>query len=75
MAFKGRVPEKGTAQWKRNEKVISSNPALRRARDISEGFSGNSTATTGSRVGGASDAYKEGWERIFGNKKDLDDES
>ncbi len=73
MAFKGKVPEKGTAQWKRNESAIARNPILRRARDISEGFSGNSTSLTGSRVGGASDAYKEGWDRIFGNKDNKDD--
>lgn len=73
MAFKGRVPEKGTTQWKRNEREIARNPVLRRARDISEGFSGNSTSTTGSRVGGASEAYKDGWDRIFGSKKDSDE--
>jgi hypothetical protein len=72
MAFKGKIPEKGSAQWKRNESVIARNPALRRAREVSEGFSGNSTATTGSRVGGASEAYKDGWDRIFGNKKEDD---
>jgi hypothetical protein len=47
---------------------------LRAARDQAEGFNPNSTSSgVGTRVGGASDAYKDGWDRIFG-KKDQKDE-
>lgn len=66
MAFKGRTPRRGSEQWKRNEKIINTNPTLKRMRDESEGFTRSTVA--GSRVGGASEAYKEGWDRIFGRK-------
>lgn len=66
MAFKGRVPPKNSSQWKANEKIINSNPTLKRMRDESEGFT--RSTVSGSRVGGASEAYKEGWDRIFGKK-------
>jgi len=61
-------PPKNSAQWKKNEKIINETPVLKQARDISEGFSGRGSVSSGSRVGGASDAYKDGWDRIFGNK-------
>ena len=31
-------PEKGTARWKQNEKIINENPVLKQARDISQGL-------------------------------------
>ena len=71
MAFKGRVPPKNSSQWKANEKIINSNPTLKRMRDESEGFT--RSTVSGSRVGGASEAYKDGWDRIFGSKKDSDE--
>jgi hypothetical protein len=65
-----KPPEKNTSEWKRNEKIINDTPALRDLRDISEGFT-----PRGSR--GAthlpSQAYKDGWDAIFG-KKDKSDE-
>ncbi len=70
MALKGDIPPKNSSEWKRNEKIINNNPTLKRMRDQSEGFT--RSTTSGSRVGGASDAYKEGWDRIFG-KKDQDE--
>lgn len=57
-------PEKGTAAWKRNEKIINENKTLRDARDMSEGFK----PTSGIKTPACSPEYKAGWERIFGNK-------
>jgi hypothetical protein len=70
----GRAPEKNTSEWRRNEKIINDTPALKSLRDISEGFTPSSAS--GSRVAGGSEAYKAGWDRIFGNKdpEDLQDE-
>jgi hypothetical protein len=70
MAFKGKIPKKDSPQWKQNEKIINSNPTLKRMRDQSEGFT--RSTVSGSRVGGASEAYKDGWDRIFGNKDSED---
>ena len=74
MAFKGNIPDKGSAQWKRNEKIINENPVLRSVRDKSEGFSGKSTGTTGGWT--PSEEYKNNYDAIFGkkDKKDLDNE-
>lgn len=64
---KSNIPEKGSSQWKKNEKLIAKDPALRAARDVSEGFRpGSGIVSTGN-----SQAYKDGWDRIFG-KKDAD---
>ena len=68
---KSPVPQKDSAQWRKNESLIARDPVLRQARDISEGF--KPSTTSGSRVAGGSDAYKAGWDRIFGNKKDSDE--
>ena len=70
MAFKGNTPKKGSEQWKRNEKIISQTPALRKMRDQSEGFSGTSSGTGGWTP---SEAYKNNYDAIFG-KKDKQDE-
>ena len=66
MAFKGKIPEKNSNQWKANEKIINSNPTLKSMRDQSEGFT--RSTVSGSRVAGGSDAYKSGWDAIWGNK-------
>ena len=65
MTFKGRIPEKGSSQWKRNEKIITQNPTLRKMRDQSEGFSGTSSGTGGWTP---SEAYKNNYDAIFGKK-------
>jgi hypothetical protein len=71
---KGDIPKKNSPQWVKNESIIAKTPMLRAARDQAEGFNPNSTSSgAGARGGGASDAYKDGWDRIFG-KKDLKDE-
>ena len=66
---KSAVPEKNSKQWRKNESLIAKDPVLREARDISEGFRPSSA---GSRVAGGSQAYKDGWDRIFG-KQDEDE--
>lgn len=72
MAFKGNTPEKGSRQWQKNEKIINENPVLRKARDISEGFSGNSSASTSGWT--PTEAYKANYDAIFRKpKKDQDE--
>lgn len=71
MAFKGNTPDKGSKQWVKNEKIINSNPFLRKMRDQSEGFSGNSSGSTGGWT--PSEAYKANYDAIF-RKKDKKDE-
>lgn len=66
MAFQGNTPDRNTAQWKNNESMIARNPTLRAARDTSEGFRPGSTISTTQQQ--VTDAYKEGWERIWGNR-------
>ena len=39
---KNTIPPKGSSQWKKNEKMIASNPVLRAARDTAEGFKASS---------------------------------
>ena len=72
MAFKGRIAEKNSAQWKRNEKIINETPALRKLRDNSEGFSGTTSSTGGWTP---SEAYKNNYDSIFGNKDKKDDQT
>jgi len=66
MAFSGKETKKNSTQWKKNEKIIAKNPMLRKARDISEGFKPSSGIVSADN----SQAYKDGWDRIFGKKKD-----
>lgn len=72
MKEKGSPPEKGSAQWKRNEKIINENPFLRSVRDKSEGFSGKSTSTGGWTP---TQAYKDNYDAIFGKKDNNNEES
>lgn len=74
MKEKGTIPEKNSNQWKKNEKIINENPVLRKARDISEGFSGKTSTSTGGWT--PTEAYKNNYDAIFGkkDKKDLDNE-
>jgi len=78
MAFTGdKVPPKGSDQWKKNEKAINENGFLRKMRDRSEGIEkkgshyGQTHGGKGSaRRWGNEQAYKDGWDRIFGKKDD-----
>lgn len=71
------VPEKGTKQWIKNEKLINQDSALKRARDIQQGIDKPKHRYTSSDGGkgsaqrpGNEQAYKDGWDRIWGNKND-----
>lgn len=66
MSEKSPIPEKNSAQWVKNEKIIAETPYLRAARDRAEGFTGNSSRTT---LSTPSQAYKDNWDKIFGDKK------
>jgi len=74
---KDNIPKKGTSQWRKNETIINNNPALKQARDISEGlektkpgaYTNNGGKGSSARPGTYSQAYKDGWERIFGGDK------
>lgn len=63
-------PPKNSPQWIKNEKIINETPYLRAARDRAEGFtpgSGRISTRTPSQ------AYKDGWDAIFGKKDKTDD--
>lgn len=53
------VPKKGTAEWKRNEKIINQNPFLKKMRAQSQLESVSEIST-----GAPSEAYKEGYDKI-----------
>lgn len=57
-------PKQNSKQWIKNESIIAKSPVLRRMKDITNGFKPSSAITTGVN----DQAYKDGWERIFGNK-------
>ena len=65
------IPKKESREWKRNESIINKSPTLKRMRDIQQGFKPSSTI----RVADNSQAYKDGWDRIFGNKENKDQEN
>lgn len=82
-----KIPKTNSSQWKKNEKIINNNPALKQARDIKEGiakpghhYTNNGGKGSAPRPGAYSQEYKDNWDRIFGanrNKdsdKDSDDE-
>jgi len=73
MAFNGKTPDKGSAQWKKNEKIINNNPFLRGMREKSEGFSGTNTGTTGGWT--PTEAYKNNYDAIFGKKDKTPEEN
>lgn len=59
-------PKKGSAAWKRNEKLIAENPVLRGLREKSHGHTGTGSTATGGWV--PSEEYKANWDSIFGKK-------
>lgn len=52
------------------EKLIDSSPELRQARDISNGFKPGSGISSGAN----DQAYRDGWDKIFGKKKKDEEE-
>lgn len=78
--FKGKVPEKGSKQWVKNEKIINENPVLKQARDKTEGLdsSRRKYSTTGAGKGSAQRpvnkaAYDDNFDRIFKKGKYAED--
>jgi len=59
-------PEKGSSAWKKNEKTIASNPALRQLRDIQQGFKPSSGISSFDN----SPEYKENFDKIDWGTKD-----
>lgn len=58
---KGTIPTAGSDRWKKNEKLINQDPALKKVRDIQQGFKPTSTITTGADV---SEQYKNNYDKI-----------
>lgn len=76
--MKGKVPTTGSSEWKKNERIINQNPTLKKARDKSQGIekkSGSYGASHGGKGSamrpGNSQAYKDNWDRIFGNRDNV----
>lgn len=69
-------PQKGTAEWNRNEKIINKSGYLKQLKSRSEGekslfHSGwNGTGKGSAPRPGNEQAYRDGWDRIFGKKDD-----
>ena len=59
-------PKEGSSAWKKNEKTIASNPALRQLRDIQQGFKPSSGISTGADV---SQQYKDNYDKIDFTKR------
>jgi hypothetical protein len=60
MKKSGEPPKQNSRQWVKNEKLISKNSYLRRARDKAEGFKPSSGITTGAN----DQEYKDGYDKI-----------
>lgn len=61
------IPKEGSSQWKKNEKLIATNPTLRAARDRAEGFKPGSGISSAD----SSPEYKANYDKIkWGNKLD-----
>lgn len=72
------APKKGSAEWVRNEKIINENPTLKKARDKTQGYNVNSRSYGAShggkgsaRRGGNDQAYRDNWDKIFGNRDNV----
>ena len=74
--MESKIPEKNSQQWRKNEKLINQDPALKLARDRSEGIEkrGSYYKQTHGGKGSAprtdtnSQQYRDNWDRIFGKK-------
>lgn len=65
MTDQSQVPERNSAQWRRNEKLIARDKSLRHARDISQGLGTSSDINT--QV--PTQKYKAGYDQIDWSKK------
>ena len=64
---KDAYPDKGTSRYNQNEKIINQNSVLKKARDISQGFTHTSTITT---AGDTSQQYKDNYDKIDFSKRE-----
>ena len=62
----GKGHKKNSREWRKTETLISKNPVLRKARDISEGFKPGSGISTGA----VDQQYKDNYDQIDFSKKD-----
>lgn len=62
------IPEKGSSEWKRNERIINQNPVLKAARDTTEGLSSRGEQY----LGAPTPEYKAGYEQIDWSKRSDD---
>ena len=60
---KSNIPQKGSKQWIKNEKIIAKHPGLRAARDIKEGLKPGSALSSGVN----DEQYKAGYDQINWN--------
>ena len=72
------APKKGSREWVRNEKIINENPTLKKARDKTQGFNTDSKSYGASHGGkgsarrsGNEQAYRDNWDKIFGNRDNV----
>ena len=70
------IPATNSTQWKKNEKTINENPALKQARDIQQGlekparhYKSTHGGKGSARRWGNEQAYKDNWDRIFGGDR------
>jgi len=61
-----KPPKEGSKAWKKNEKTIAKNPALRELRDIQQGFKPSSTISSFDN----SPEYKENFDKIDWTKRE-----
>lgn len=68
----GEIPPKNSSQWIKNEKIINQTPALKRARDIAQGFtprgSTGGKGDTRRSMSISKEQFDANWDAIFGKK-------
>jgi len=71
---KDAYPDKGTKRYAQNEKIINSNSALKKARDVAQGLAkpdsayGDTSHGKGSSVRGNPEEYKANYDNIVWTK-------
>ena len=66
-----KIPKTNSSEWKKNEKIINENPALKRTRDISQGLEKKHYGSTHGGKGSASRTntnsveYQDNFDKIF----------
>ena len=74
---KDAYPDKGTKRYAQNEKIINSNSALKKARDVAQGLAkpdsayGDTSHGKGSAMRGSLEDYKAGYDQIKWTKQEF----